>query len=1348
MDEHTNATSTGAKGLRPKAPLPEGKFEGECKQCGHLVRFVAKEIAPAAASACATSSCCSAKSAPATATATASAAGPPPTISSISFTLNGSPVTVENPDPTMSLNEWLRTKACLPGTKRSCQEGGCGACVVSVAKDTSTSSTDVIAVNSCLKPLCSVDGWKITTIEGIGSQTAGYHPIQTTLASHYGSQCGYCSPGMVMNMYALLQKNPKPTMQEVENAFDGNICRCTGYRPILDAMKSFAVDAAYPASTDIEELARLKAVPCAQLPCGAACADKRKAAKVKVTGSGITWVQPATLSDLYKDMAVFAGQPYRLVFGGTSKGVFKQDDATVLFDISKLSELRGSQVTSTGLVVGAGTSITDLVALLQANATTSASYAVLASHLLRIANVPVRNAGSWAGNLMMAHDHSDFPSDVFTIMAAANATLNIGSASEGSSSMDLFTFLQTDMTNKVIISMTIPALAKGQQLRTYKIMLRHVNCHAYVNAGMLFTLDTSSNVVGTPRLVFGGISPFATLATKTAAYLSGKNINSAATLQGALAVLNTELSPDQPPWASSAEYRMMLASSLFYKTILSFIPNLDPRLQSAAAPYVRPLSSGQQSFDTDPSEYPVSQAMPKMNANMLAAGEARFVDDMPSLADELFGAFVLSTQGNCTLAAIDPSKALASNLGVAKFISAADIPGKNNFVSANSGSSVEFIFVPLGGSVDYAGQAIGMVLADTQEHANAAAKLVTATYTNIQTPILTIDDAIKAGSFFDVPINPVISGEPIAKALSECAKVISGSVECGSQYHFHMETQTAAARLDEDGGLIVYASTQAVDFAQRGIAQATGLPAGKVKVVVKRTGGAYGGKITRAQMVSSAVSVATAVTRKPVRCVLDLNDNMQMVGKRNPFYVSYQIGVDKSNKLHAISLSYVADAGHNYNDTPGTVSMALTTCDNSYYCPNWEVTAKLAKTNTPTNTATRAPGCLPAIFFIEVAMDHAAKELGISADEFRFNNLYKQGQVTPYNSTLTYCSISDLWTQFVSDIDYQSRLADVETFNQANRWRKRALTLGPNKYGIATGGAYFGAFISISGMDGSVNVSHGGIEVGQGIDTKLAQVVALELGCPLTSIKVEATDSFVHVNNCCTGGSITSELCCGAAASAAKTITAALAPVRAKLPQTASWSDVIQAANAANVDLTARGWNTPPAVADPFAYNSYGMVATEVEVDILTGEVQILRVDILFDCGQSLNPGIDIGQVEGGFVMGLGYMLTELVKYDPKSGALLTDGTWEYKPPSALDIPIDFRISLLKNAPNPQGFLRSKASGEPPVCMSANAFIAVKAAVQAALEEIGQTGYIQANAPFTPEVISSVSQLALSQFTL
>ncbi|XP_019856500.1 PREDICTED: xanthine dehydrogenase/oxidase-like [Amphimedon queenslandica] len=756
-------------------------------------------------------------------------------------------------------------------------------------------------------------------------------------------------------------------------------------------------------------------------------------------------------------------------------------------------------------------------------------------------------------------------------------------------------------------------------------------------------------------------------------------------------------------------------------------------------PYVRPVSQGTQSYSTDPSKYPVNEPLPKLTATLQASGEAEYTTDIPHRPEELAAAFVLTTQGNAKILSMDTTAAMSME-GAVAIVSAKDIPknGNNDFMHALGGYP-ELVFAT--DVSDYAGQAVGLALADTQEHALKMAKAVTLTYQSLGKQILTIQDAIDAKSFYDEQPNVTVGDAD--GAIKGSDHVVTGDISCETQYHFTMETQTSFV-IPEDDGYTVYSSSQWAWFAQLAVASVLGIPDNKVTVMIKRVGGAYGAKSSHSALVAAACTLAASITRRPVRLHMDLETNMKMIGKRYPYYAKYTVGCSKEGILNGIKIDVYSNSG--CTDNESYLSSVLHCIDNTYKCQNWLLNGTSCKTNTPSNVSTRAPGRLPAIFIIGSIMDNVARTIGMSVEKVKEANLYKKGDVSYVsNEPLTYCNIGELWQQISTSADVENRSKQISDYNKANRWRKRGMSMVPLRYGIYLGGSYT-VMVSIYTGDGSVSVVHGGVEIGQGINTKVAQVTASTLGIPLSLVNVLPTNSFTSPNGGPTAGSTTSELNCLGALNACKSLKARLDKVKEELIASGvsdpSWLQIVQKAFSSGVDLSEK--YHLHGVSD--YYNSYGVTVAEVEVDVLTGETEILRVDILYDCGQSINPEIDIGQVEGAFVMGLGYFLTEKVIYDTDTGALLTHNTWEYKPPTTKDIPIDFRIELLKNAPNPTGVLGSKAVGEPPLCMSSAALYAVKRAIESARHDAGEDQPFTLSAPATVEVTQQACLVDSSKF--
>ncbi|XP_041366429.1 xanthine dehydrogenase-like [Gigantopelta aegis] len=1292
--------------LPQSGSLKNGIYATTCENCGHFIKFRCTG----------------------------------PVKSDVKFTINGQSYTIGNQySGALSLNEWLRRAGVSFGTKVMCMEGGCGVCLVTAKLyDPVSMSEKVFSVNSCLVPLYTCDGWEITTIEGLGDPITGLNPVQKRLASYNGSQCGFCSPAQVMNMHGLLQRVPKPTMQEVEDTFDTSICRCTGYRSILDAMKSFASDAPphLPGGPiDIEEVDQQLCKKTGQ-PCSGQCSGHGSLPPLHMVLQDTQWFRPTSKSELFAIIKQVETKNYRLVFGNTGYGVYK-DIGPWMYDI--LIDLRGIKEFyaisfDTTVLFGASLTLSNLLNIFQKSKSdpTLTYFKCLAKHLARVANTGVRNLGCWAGNLMLKHAHPEFVSDIFVMLETVGTKLIVGGPDHSDVNLTLTDFLKTDMKGKVITLAVLPTYqpSDNMYIRTFKVMPRNQNAHAYVSAGFRMQIDKATNYTVTlkPSIVMNGISKTFNHAVLTENYLVGKQLGDPNVLKGALGMLASELIPDASS-LTDTNYIKSLALSLFYKFVLGACDTkVSPRYKSGGANLYRPLSSGTQSYDTHKQEWPVSEPMTKTTSELQTSGRVQFVNDVPPQSGELHAAFVLSSVGKAQISNVDTSAAL-SLPGVLKYLSAADIPpgGKNNYTP--TGEFVEEIFSS--GEIQFCGQPIGLIVAVDQLTADTAASMVKVTYTNVHPPVLTMVEAIQQGSVFPHVAEEIKVGDAEA-AIAASPKKILGQISMESQYHFQMETQISICSPTEDGvGMNVLAATQWIDYVQQVVAGVLNIPESGVNVSVRRLGGAYGSKITRNNQISAACALAAHIMRKPVRLFLNFHDNMKAIGKRFPYLADYQIGVSNEGRLNGIKITVNADCGFSPNDQ--ILSGLFYWLDNAYYCPNWYYIPVALKTNKPSNTSARSPGSCPAVFIMESMMEHIAKCLDKDPLEIRKLNLYQKGQKTPGGMVLNYCNLTSLVSQLELSADVVNRKKQIAAFNQANKWKKKGLSVVPLKFGIGWATATYNVFLTIYHGDGTVAIAHGGVESGQGINTKVSQVCAYELGIAMDTIKIKQDSTLANANSQTTGGSITSELCCLGVIECCKMLKQRMAPVKAKMVDP-TWKQLVAKCFQEGVDLSAR-YFTNETDSSVFHYNVYGVTCTEMELDVLTGENQITSVDMLYDCGESINPEIDIGQAEGAFVMGLGYWLLEKLQFDSKTGENLTAGTWEYKPPMGKDIPISFNIKFLKNAPNPLGVLRSKAVGEPPLCMSCSALFGLKHAMEAARRDISKDVFFALNAPATVEAV-------------
>ncbi|KAK3803382.1 hypothetical protein RRG08_005836, partial [Elysia crispata] len=509
-------------------------------------------------------------------------------------------------------------------------------------------------------------------------------------------------------------------------------------------------------------------------------------------------------------------------------------------------------------------------------------------------------------------------------------------------------------------------------------------------------------------------------------------------------------------------------------------------------------------------------------------------------------------------------------------------------------------------------------------------------------------------------------------------------------------------------------------------------------VSVNRLGGSFGGKFLSSLVSSGAAAIAANVTGRPVRLNLDLSANMKNVGKRWPLLAKYKAGCNKDGKLVAIDIDLYIDSGH----LPCITMDLLPLIECAYHSPNYRITYQKAYTNKMGAGPVRGPGQIPGCLIMETILEHLCKESKQDIILMREINLQEDGQLTITGKELKNVTIKKVWNRLKQTAEVTSRQEEINRFNKNNLWRKRGLAMTAVRYDMEWPALGLSAHLSIFAADGTVTIVTAGVEMGQGLYMKIAQAAAYRLNIPVDYIKIRPNQNNVTPNPFITGGSTGSERSVASILMACDQINERLQPVREKFPD-ADWKTLVLTASFMAIDLSAeatqvnRGEETP--------YSTYMAGVVETEVDVLTGEFQVKRVDMMADFGESMNPVIDIGQVEGAFVMGLGAYLTEDIYYSKETGQLLNDGTWEYKPPTTKDIPIDWRIHLLPDTPNPAGVLSSKAVGEPPIGLAMGALLAIKQGIASAREDAtGNQAFVPTNAPLTVEKAQMTSFIELS----
>jgi len=817
--------------------------------------------------------------------------------------VNGERYEAAGVDPSTTLLEFLRTRTPVRGPKLGCGEGGCGACVVLVSKyDPATDEVSESSVSSCLTLLHSVDRCSVTTSEGIGNIKDGYHPVQQRLSGFHASQCGFCTPGMCMSIFAALVKadkaadRPAPpagfsklTTSEAEKAISGNLCRCTGYRPIVDACKSFAAD------VDLEDLGLncfwkkgSEPAEVSKLPgynSGAVCtfpeflksdinASVEQANNALVPISDDGWYRPKSIDELHRlfESNSFDENSVKIVASNTGSGVYKDQDLHDKYiDIKGIPELSVINRSSKGIELGSVVSISKAIDVLSDG---NLVFRKIADHLNKVASPFVRNTATIGGNIIMAQ-RLQFPSDIATVLLAAGSTVTIQVASKRLC-LTLEEFLQQPPCDSrtLLLSIFIPdRVSDGITFETFRAAPRPCgNAVSYVNSAFL-ARSSGGDHIEDICLAFGAYgADHAIRARKVEDFLKGKSVTSSVILE-AVQLLKETISPSEG--TTHPEYRISLAVSFLFTFLSSLanslneateinVPNgsymngvTNGSVEHSPVDHLKadindlPIRSRQEMIFND--EYkPVGKPMKKTGAELQASGEAVYVDDIPAPKDCLYGAFIYSTHPYAHVKGVNFKTSLASKKVIA-VITAKDIPtGGENIGSTFPKLGDEPLFAdPV---AEFAGQNIGVVIAETQRYAYMAAKQAVIDYSteNLQPPILTIEDAIQRNSYFQVP--PSLAPKPVGdynQGMSEADhKIISAEVKLGSQYYFYMETQVALAIPDEDNCITIYSSTQIPEVTQNVVARCLGIPFHNVRLITRRVGGGFGGKAMKAIHVS------------------------------------------------------------------------------------------------------------------------------------------------------------------------------------------------------------------------------------------------------------------------------------------------------------------------------------------------------------------------------------------------------------------------------------------------------------------------------------------------------------------
>jgi xanthine dehydrogenase large subunit len=735
------------------------------------------------------------------------------------------------------------------------------------------------------------------------------------------------------------------------------------------------------------------------------------------------------------------------------------------------------------------------------------------------------------------------------------------------------------------------------------------------------------------------------------------------------------------------------------------------------------------------------------------AGEAVYIDDMSDLPGTLHAALILSPVAAGTLNGIDTARAAATD-GVVAIVTAADIPGHNDIAPILSG---EPLFAER--DLDYLGMPVGAVAATSYEQAVRAAHAIDFDIAESE-PVLAVEEAHRRGDYVLDP-QELISGD-VDAALQEADLILEGRLQIGGQDHFYLETQIAYAVPGEDGDMTVHSSTQHPTEVQHHVAHVLGGYANAVDVQVRRMGGGFGGKESQATIIACAAALLARKTGRPVKLRLKRSADMAATGKRHDMVSRWRVGVTKNGRIVGADVEYLARAGNTADLTGPVITRAITHTDNAYHIPAARFVGHACKTNTVSNTAFRGFGGPQGVVTSEAMIDQIARELQLDPNHVRALNYYgpDTGETTPYDQPVEHNRLVEVTEAILHSAQWQQRRAEIDEHNKAGPVIRRGLAMMPVKFGISFNLPSLnqaGTLVHVY-QDGSVHLNHGGTEMGQGLFVKVAQVVAEVFQLDIDRIKITATHTGKVPNTSPTAASTGSDLNGMAAFKAATAIRDRMTPIAAQhfeVPpedivfrenrvhagnRSIAFAELAKMSWAARVSLSEAGhyatpkihWDGKSMKGRPFFYFTYGAAVAEVAIDTLTGENRCLRADILQDCGASLNPAVDLGQIEGAFVQGMGWLTCEELWWD-KSGRLRTVGPSTYKIPGSRDVPPAFNVSILDGAPNAEETVfRSKAVGEPPLMLAVSVWLALRDAVASC----GKPGLSpNLRTPATPEAV-------------
>ena len=1264
--------------------------------------------------------------------------------------VNGRAVSTAGVAPTTTLLAWLRANG-LTGSKEGCAEGDCGACSVALVDRDAQGKPTYRAFNSCIALVPMFAGREIVTVEGLaqcGADKQQLHPVQAAMVEHYGSQCGYCTPGFVVSMFEAYYRDTCKEPWQVSDQLCGNLCRCTGYRPIRDA--------ATAALAQRNVGSALVAGPEGTPTSGGPTLDQF-AARLQVPvhppvalnyGVGEQkFFRPTSLPGLFTLLDTHPTA--QLVAGATEIGVElnkKFKAFPLLISTEGVPELTRITATAEAWRIGAGATLTNVEEVL------GNEYPSIAKMLRVFAARQIRNRATLGGNLVTASPIGDSAPVLLTLDASV-----VLATAKGERTVPLSEFFTAyrktvlkpgEIMREIVLPRGGPSRGLTRRVDFLKVSKRRELDISIVAAA--FCVDVADDgTVRKARIAYGGVAAMPMRALKAEAALVGKKLTEPTVAH----ILHDTFKPIDDA-RGGAEYRRGLVVSLWEK----FVSGEQSQAQDADLGYA------------GDSRWPVADTSRNLGHESAVGhvtGRALYVDDTAQRRKMLDCWPVCAPHARAKILRRDATKARQA-LGIHAVLLAEDIPGENNTGPVRHDE-------PLlaKDEVLFHGQMVAWVVGDSLAACRAAAALVEVDYEPLPA-VIGLPAAIAAGSYHTEP--HALKRGDAAMALATAPARLEGEFEFGGQEHFYLETHAAWAEAGEDGTVLVNSSTQHPSEIQAIVAEVLHLARHKVVVQAPRMGGGFGGKETQGNGFAALVALAAVKTGRPVRVQLDRDLDMKLTGKRHPFHAKFSVGHDNDGRLLAAQVELVSDGGWSLDLSTAINDRALFHLDNAYYIPAVNFSGRVAKTNVTSHTAFRGFGGPQGMLVIEEIIDRVARQTGLPPEVVRERNLYHgtgETNRTHYNEDIGDNRIQEIWSQVLAKAEFARRRAEVAAWNQANPHMKRGLAVTPVKFGISFTLSHYnqaGALVHIY-QDGSVQVNHGGTEMGQGLHTKILGVAMRELGLPASSIRLMTTSTDKVPNTSATAASSGADLNGAAVAAACVTLRERLLPVAAGLLNTTPekiefvagevraadtaqgipFAQVCAKAYTERISLSSTGfyktpgvkWDWVKAEGRPFHYFACGAAVAEVEVDGFSGMHRVRRVDIVHDVGDSLNPGVDRGQIEGGFVQGMGWLTREELRWD-KAGKLLTHSASTYQIPAFSDAPIEFNVTLLPKAAQPNVVHGSKAVGEPPLMLA----FSVREAIRDAVAAFGPAGgEVPLASPATGEAIFAAIQARVGKPT-